>query len=169
MKLNNYFITVLAYITDIFNWLNQLNTSLQGKGSFIFVMCDEVECFKKNMCLWKYTLKEGNALMFHSLSEACNRNELSSANTIITDHLTKLHDLGEKNNWIRSRFTVMPEDHFNRLSLKEKSSIYILWFVMDQWNVHYEERELSGLWLYAIQYYQTRLSSYFTMLYNLDM
>ena len=37
MKLKNYCIPVLAYIADIFN-LNQLNASLQGKGSLSYVM-----------------------------------------------------------------------------------------------------------------------------------
>ena len=74
-------------MTDIYSLLTQLNASLEGNGRSFFVMNDETEGFKKIICQWKYTLKEGNMSMFHSLREACIEMSCQVPFTMITDHL----------------------------------------------------------------------------------
>ena len=43
---------------DIVNFLIQLNASLQGRGSSVFGMCDNVKDFKMNICIWKNIIKK---------------------------------------------------------------------------------------------------------------
>lgn len=78
--------------------------------------------------------------------------------TINTDHLIKLqdlHNLREKNNWIRYHFTVMHGNHFNQLTLEEKSSLMEVSCdgSMKYISSTYQERELSGFWLYVKREY----------------
>ena len=86
---NGSFITVLAYMTDIFIFLNQLNSLLQRKCISVFVICDNMGAFKMKIWPWKNTMKEGSVSMFHSLSVGM-RCEVSVI--ITTDHMTKLQD-----------------------------------------------------------------------------
>ncbi len=42
------FCAKLAYLSDIFDQLNQLNVSMQGRNSTVFMVSDKIEGFKKN-------------------------------------------------------------------------------------------------------------------------
>ena len=45
-------VTKLAYLCDIFNLLNELNLSLQGKMTTVFKTADKVAAFKAKLELW---------------------------------------------------------------------------------------------------------------------
>ena len=47
------FCAKLAYLSDIFGQLNQLNLSMQGRSSSLFLVADKIEGFKKKTDLWK--------------------------------------------------------------------------------------------------------------------
>ena len=47
------FCAKLAYLLDIFDQLNQLNLSMQGRSSSLFLVADKIEGFKKKIDLWK--------------------------------------------------------------------------------------------------------------------
>uniref|UniRef100_A0A3B3SPD4 HAT C-terminal dimerisation domain-containing protein n=1 Tax=Paramormyrops kingsleyae TaxID=1676925 RepID=A0A3B3SPD4_9TELE len=65
---NNYadvtFLPQLAYTADIFAQLNQLNLSIQGKNSNIFLVADKIEGFKRKLSLWAKRVQEERMEMF---------------------------------------------------------------------------------------------------------
>lgn len=113
------FVSVLAYMADIFNKLNELNTSMQGKDSSVFHTCDKVEAFKLKVRLWQNAVDRGHFEMFPTLSEAILELESEAPTAIISEHLQKLSDqlndyfkddLRKKNEWIRDPFNVKLDD-----------------------------------------------------------
>ena len=50
---DNCFSAKLPYLLDIFDQLNQLNLSMQGRSSSLFLVADKIEGFKKKIDLWK--------------------------------------------------------------------------------------------------------------------
>jgi hypothetical protein len=54
------FVIKLAYLCDIIEKLNILNTSLQGKETHILQLYDKVVAFIKNIDLWQRKLIEEN-------------------------------------------------------------------------------------------------------------
>jgi len=55
---NSDFIIKLAYLCNIFEKLNSLNTSLQGKETHILQLYDQLVAFIKKIDLWKRKLSE---------------------------------------------------------------------------------------------------------------
>ena len=54
------FLTHLAYLCNIFAKLNQLNISLQGKGTHLLPLNDKITAFKRKLVLWKTDLLINN-------------------------------------------------------------------------------------------------------------
>jgi hypothetical protein len=54
----------LAYLTDIFSKLNDLNLYLQGNGNNIFSMEDKVHAFYRKLLVWQGRVKSGNLAAF---------------------------------------------------------------------------------------------------------
>ena len=67
---DDVFLTKVAYLTNIFEELNALNLSMQGKQNSIFVMTDKIEAFKNRINFWKKKVSNGNFAMFHRFDEA---------------------------------------------------------------------------------------------------
>ena len=55
---NGVFHSKLAYLCDIFEKLNQLNMSLQGRDTHILQLYDKLTAFKRKLRLWKTGLLE---------------------------------------------------------------------------------------------------------------
>ena len=60
----------LAYLTDIFGSLNELNTKMQGKNINILVQNDKIRGFVAKLDLWKGRVQRGNFASFSAIS-AC--------------------------------------------------------------------------------------------------
>ncbi|KAI4792221.1 hypothetical protein KUCAC02_033536 [Chaenocephalus aceratus] len=58
-----------AYLVDIFNKLNMLNTSLQGKENSILDLEDGIQGFEARLGLWHSQLVAGELAMFPVLTE----------------------------------------------------------------------------------------------------
>jgi hypothetical protein len=112
---DNLWLAKLAYLADIFNHLNALNASLQGKDSNILKTTDKVSAFKKKLSVWKGRLQERSADMFELFTEFLNENDMSvnDLSAVIIDHLTSLADYFETYfptgdiadyDWIRNPF-----------------------------------------------------------------
>ena len=54
----------LAYLSDIFSYINQLNLKLQGPDTTILNAWNKIESFKKKLKLWLNMTAEGNNEMF---------------------------------------------------------------------------------------------------------
>jgi hypothetical protein len=66
----------LSYLTDIFEKLNKLNTSLQGKTANILLLHNKVTAFVKKNSIWKQKVVNGNIDMFPWTNDFIEENEL---------------------------------------------------------------------------------------------
>ena len=46
----------LCYLSDIFEKLNDLNLSLQGQNSNVFILISKIEVFMKKVTIWLHTV-----------------------------------------------------------------------------------------------------------------
>jgi len=84
----------LAYLSNIFSYINELKLKLQGPNTTIFNVWDKLESFKKKLKLWFNMIAEGNNEMFQSYSdyivEADDFYSQNSVSDIIAAHLKML-------------------------------------------------------------------------------
>lgn len=112
----------LAYLCDIFNLLNELNLSLQGKMTTVFTLADKVSAFKDKLKLWEQRVNNGVFDMFHTLSETLNDRENEQAFIdLVSSHLRVLllefmryfpmdKDPRVAKKWIRNPFDFKPDE-----------------------------------------------------------
>lgn len=111
----------VAYLADIFNKLNELNLSLQGRNSNILFSHDKIEAFKKKLNIWTAKVSKKTLDMFPTLDEYLSDNGSASVDLIIVDikrHLISLAEHFDKYfskdvpdnienfDWIRNPFNV---------------------------------------------------------------
>ncbi|KAJ8010065.1 hypothetical protein DPEC_G00071110 [Dallia pectoralis] len=65
---DKWWLARFAYLVDIFNKLNPLNKSLQGKGNSILEMEDGIQGFTARLALWQCQLGAGELAMFPVLA-----------------------------------------------------------------------------------------------------
>ena len=65
----------LAYLCDIFNLLNELNLSLQGKMTTVFKLADKVAAFKDKLKSWEQRVNKRVFDMFQTLAETLKGSE----------------------------------------------------------------------------------------------
>uniref|UniRef100_A0A0L8HYE7 HAT C-terminal dimerisation domain-containing protein n=1 Tax=Octopus bimaculoides TaxID=37653 RepID=A0A0L8HYE7_OCTBM len=56
--------TKLVYLSDIFEYLNKINTGMQGKAENILRSADKICAMRDKITNWKSKIKEGNLAMF---------------------------------------------------------------------------------------------------------
>ncbi|XP_047480177.1 SCAN domain-containing protein 3-like [Penaeus chinensis] len=114
---NTTWVAQVAYLTDIFSKLNELNMSLQGKDTNILNLYDKVAGFQKKLGLWKEKCSGGYFTCF-PLSDAYfsdNNYEKDTVKPVIVEHLTNLisafksyfpgiHEQSVQLDWIRNPF-----------------------------------------------------------------
>jgi len=121
--LDEQWLAILGYLADIFEKLNCLNLSLQGKNTNILFLSDKINAFKKKILLWKNYIDDDKFEMFSCLSEFLSDNDvdINMIKEIITTHLISLQtnfnarfeDFPEESlGWIRNPF------HFNINEIK---------------------------------------------------
>ena len=123
----------LAYLCDIFNLLNELNLSLQGKLTTVFKLADKVAAFKAKLDLWGRRVNKGILDMFQTLAEIFDETEPEHSFIQLVDgHLSLLlkeferyfpnsKDPRTSKEWIRNPFVNKPEE--SNLSLKEEEQL----------------------------------------------
>ncbi|KAJ4934776.1 hypothetical protein JOQ06_007558 [Pogonophryne albipinna] len=106
----------LAYMSDIFQHLNVLNKSMQGRKMYILHVQDKVQAFTKKIALWSIKLKDGVTEMFPQLHQALLSSgaDPGTISPLIQSHLAHLQgyfkeyfpDLEDNSNqnWIRNPF-----------------------------------------------------------------
>ena len=158
---NDVFLARLAYLTDIFEELNALNLSMQGKQNSIFVMTDKIEAFKNRINFWKKKVSNGNFAMFHRFDEAHEKCIEFNFFEEIYNHLDLLsikfqhyfpEDVRIGNLWILNPFMCdiaseevnLPTDTENELlQLSEDSNL----------KLSFKGKELLDFWICAISEY----------------
>ncbi|XP_017830029.1 zinc finger MYM-type protein 6 isoform X2 [Callithrix jacchus] len=107
----------LAYLSDIFSLINELNLSLQGTLTTFFNLCNKIDVFKRKLKVWLKCTQENDYDMFPSFSEFSNSSDLNMTKItrIIFEHLEGLsqvfsdcfppeQDLRSGNLWIINPF-----------------------------------------------------------------
>jgi len=61
---------ILGYLADVFDKLNCLNLSLQGKNINILIFSDKINVFKKKILLWKMYIKDNKFEIFSCLLQS---------------------------------------------------------------------------------------------------
>lgn len=112
-------ISKFAYLADIFQYLNQVNSSLQGPSENILTSTDKLSAFQEKMFVWCANLDKGNTTMFPLFTG--QKNSSPTVLKIIRSHLQSLqmsltHNFPDLNvehyDWIRNPFTSMIQtDH----------------------------------------------------------
>ncbi|XP_023242879.1 SCAN domain-containing protein 3-like [Centruroides sculpturatus] len=64
---NDLWLSKLCYLSDIFEKLNDLNLSLQGKNCNIFTSNDKIESFIKKIKIWQSRVEKNSFEMFSSI------------------------------------------------------------------------------------------------------
>lgn len=141
-------------IKNIFNLLNELNLSLQGRDSNILQSHDKIAAFKKKLNLWKARINNRVFDMFPVLDDYITNNSLFNVDAIICDirqHLESLaehfdayflNDNIENFDWIRSPFEVEMSD----LAGREQEELAELSCDRSLKN-QFKQQSLSSFWL----------------------
>uniref|UniRef100_A0A3Q2LLU5 Zinc finger MYM-type containing 6 n=1 Tax=Equus caballus TaxID=9796 RepID=A0A3Q2LLU5_HORSE len=115
--LDEEWVAKLAYLSDIFSLINELNLSLQGTMTTLFNLYNKIDVFKEKLKMWLKRTQENDYDMFPSFSEFSNSSGLNMRSTasIIFKHLEGLSqvfndcyppeaDLRSGNSWILNPF-----------------------------------------------------------------
>lgn len=130
---NEKWLARLSYLVDIFEKLNDLNLSLQGRETNILILNDKIDAFKRKLIFWKSEIELDNMEMFPCLSDFIKTNNIEFQQTkcIIIIHLTKLianfskrFEVFDKNEfgWVRDPFSyTIPLN--SEISIQEKEQL----------------------------------------------
>ena len=78
----------IAYLCDVFNLLNKLNLSLQGRRTTVFKLADKVAALKAKLELWGQRVNIGIFEMFQTLAEILKETEPGpSFSKLVCDYL----------------------------------------------------------------------------------
>lgn len=84
----------VAYICDVFDFLNNLNLALQGENVTVFKVQEKVEAATKKLNLWSRCVNTGNNVAFTMLTEFQKENNISfmphDTSALIQEHLQGL-------------------------------------------------------------------------------
>ncbi|MBN3288297.1 ZBED5 protein, partial [Polyodon spathula] len=99
---------LLAYLSDIFIKLNNLNLSLQGKHTHILMLSDRINGFVKKLAFWGQNLTNRNYESFPQLSAFLTENHLQRLEERFGTFFIDLQDISELD-WVRSPFLCQPD------------------------------------------------------------
>ncbi|XP_044300501.1 transcription intermediary factor 1-beta isoform X6 [Varanus komodoensis] len=124
----------LAYMADIFSLFNELNISLQGACTNIFILRNKVDVLKNKLVLWDSRVQEENIAMFPHLQDFLSVADVNRKLifNIISQHLKALvqnlnqyypenEDPRKGNLWINNPF--MEDVNSCALNLHEKQKL----------------------------------------------
>ncbi|XP_063600317.1 zinc finger BED domain-containing protein 5-like [Penaeus indicus] len=86
----------LSYLADIFNKLNELNLSMQGRLETIVSSTNKMKGFRRKLSSWESAVQKGDMENFPSLLHLAKDNELRIPKTLILNHLVTLQDAVDK-------------------------------------------------------------------------
>ncbi|XP_068247939.1 zinc finger BED domain-containing protein 5-like [Palaemon carinicauda] len=118
----------LSYFADIFELLNTVNASMQGKSENVLSSTDKIKALKEKLQLWGSKVKEGNLDMFSHVAVAANSGVIIP---IISEHLAVLEkqiqhyfpDICTENyDWIRNPFVASISTQ-SQLTLMEEEQL----------------------------------------------
>ncbi|XP_006732634.1 zinc finger MYM-type protein 6 [Leptonychotes weddellii] len=134
--LDEEWVAKLAYLSDIFSLINELNSSLQGTMTTLFNLYNKMDIFKEKLKMWLKRTQENDYDMFPSFSEFLNSSDLNMRGiaSIISEHLEGLsqmfhdcyppeEDLRSGNLWIINPF--MNHQNSNLTDFEEEKLVQL--------------------------------------------
>jgi hypothetical protein len=124
---NEKWCAMLAYLADIFNYINSVNTNMQGREENILTSTDKLLAFQKKIFMWKRKATENNFEMFPLIPI----NATTTLAPVISEHLISLEEKINKYfpeiqivnyDWIRNPFSSLCTSSFN-LTLQEEEEL----------------------------------------------
>lgn len=127
---NESWLSKLAYLSDMFMSLNDLNLSMQGRMADAFKLADKIAGFKAKLATWARHVNRGVFDMFSNLSSFSV--EPAGLGELIHSHLTSLFDAFERyfpsakdprngKGWMRDSFH--NDDGRDRLQSKQEDQL----------------------------------------------
>ncbi|KAE8278718.1 Protein FAM200A [Larimichthys crocea] len=122
-KFNNKFLMKLAYLSDMFQKLNELNLQMQGSNTHLPHLADKITSFTRKLEMWEQRVTEGNIDSFENLKSFIEVNKLQ--NTVIPcmkAHISALQKHFQRYfpvqdptqyDWIRDPFSATPPAEFS--------------------------------------------------------
>nr|KAF6384250.1 zinc finger MYM-type containing 6 [Pipistrellus kuhlii] len=91
--LDEEWVARLAYLSDIFSLINELNLSLQGSMTTLFNLYNKMDVLKEKLKMWLKRIQENDYDMFPSFSEFSNSSSLNmrSLSSTVFEHLEGLY------------------------------------------------------------------------------
>lgn len=155
---NKRWMLKLSYLSDIFEKLNELNLSLQGKASTIFTLRSKIGGFLAKLDIWRKRVQDGSYEMFSTTEDYLVENGEQNWNfkKLVLNHLMRLKEnlqerfsveldstVSLEYNWI-----INPYGHTdpNNLSLKAQEELADL--STDSFlKIEFERKSLANFWL----------------------
>ena len=90
---DNKWLSMLAYLVDIFGHLNEINTNLQGPKHNVISVSQKICAFKAKLEFWRMRAEEGKIASFSRLAKYLEDAELSfeTVRDVVLHHLSKLN------------------------------------------------------------------------------
>src|SRR5215469_84174 len=155
-------IVKLAYLSDIFDELNKLNASMQGRDHTVIDLSEKISTFKGKLKLWKKKIEENKVASFPNLNllledKNVEFKKLQELKDIIIDHLQKLDSAFDryipedmtKYSWVRNPFDIDVEDlpdHFQNISGLQEELIELKNDGVLHHNFQKQKKSLSSFW-----------------------
>lgn len=92
------FLMKLAYLSDIFGKLNDVNLQLQGRDKHIPHLADKISSFTRKLDVWNKHLERENTDSFEDLSAFTEMNDLDTTTVIgcLREHISSLGGFSQK-------------------------------------------------------------------------
>lgn len=149
--------TKLSFLTDLFEHLNKLNSSMQGRDENMLTSSDKIMAFIDKLNLWKTKINQGNLIMFpRTALLVADDNILSLKVESITLLEVKMNkyfpSINIKNNdWVRDPFNVSISDLVDLKLVEEENLCSIKNDRTLQ--LKFKEITLNKLWIYVSKEY----------------
>lgn len=124
-------ICLVAYLSDIFSLLNELNLSMQGKNSNLLRLMDKICAFQQKISKWIKNMEMKRYDMFPSFSDAVESEDISEIQlniliSAVLKHLTSLlnkfkeyfpveDDPRVGKEWVRNPFVIHPDNQLTTI------------------------------------------------------
>lgn len=163
-RLSNFeWLVKLSFLSDIFNHINGVNLSLQGKSVTAFQVQNKIEATIKKLNLWTRQICRSKSESFENLSHFLTEEAMSlpaSVTKLIEEHLqglkSQLHDYFPSPDvevtWIENPFVILCDEAITSLSAKEHNSLIDL-SCDSALKLTFSQKSLTDFWINSLSEY----------------
>ena len=154
---NELWMSKIEYLSEIFGYLNSLNSNMQGRNENILTATDKLVAFKKKIAIWKNRMKVDELNMFPSVRKTC----VTEMIPIISEHLTCLENKIEEYfpsisieefDWVRNPFLDLSNINVSNFELCEEEELASL-FSDRGLKLKYAQLLSDAFWISVLEEY----------------